>query len=167
MPPPLQELVDAALTDAGGLGDLDVGAPGCLGGLDGEVALFGHGFECLCGAFHVLKGESLGVGHVVSVHGYMTGLGMNGGSCVGACLSLLGPVHLYMYRAQPERNTEMNATITAKVQKLVDRFVINIAKRNDSRLGPTCDRYDAAAERAFEQLVRLVGETEALRLLQD
>lgn len=61
----------------------------------------------------------------------------------------------------------MNATTTAKAQKLVDRFVINIAKRNDSRLGPTYDRYNAAAERAFEQLVRLVGETEALRLLQD
>ena len=61
----------------------------------------------------------------------------------------------------------MNTTITAKVQKLVDRFVINIAKRNDSRLGPTYDRYDAAATRAFEQLVHLVGETEALRLLQD
>ena len=60
-----------------------------------------------------------------------------------------------------------NAGTPATPVDAPDRFVINIAKRNDSRLGPTYDRYDAAAEHAFEQLVRLVGETEALRLLQD
>ena len=78
--------------EAGGLGDLGVGAAGGLGGLDGEVPLLDHGFECLRGAFHVLEGEALGVDHVASVHRYGLGTAV---FVSGLVLSLPSHVHLY------------------------------------------------------------------------